>query len=139
MPGVRISPEDPRCGLRLSTIMDSNGTYAFSGLITGTYLITAQDTPGYCSTNPNSFLVEIGFGQKIEINSGALLVIPGCFPAIAGQAFEDLNASGERNDGELLLSNVLVTLSSEDGSPLECSRMSSADTSSRTLPQAATP
>lgn len=116
MPSVRISLEDPRCGLLLSTITDSDGTYAFPGLIMGTYLITAEDAPGYCSTTPNSFLVEIGFGQKIEINFGDLLVIPGCFPAIAGQVFEDLNTSGERDDGEPLLSNVLVTLSSEDGS-----------------------
>ena len=116
MPSVRISLEDPRCGLLLSTITDSDGTYAFPGLIMGTYLITAEDAPWYCSTTPNSFLVEIGFGQKIEINFGDLLVIPGCFPAIAGQVFEDLNTSGERDDGEPLLSNVLVTLSSEDGS-----------------------
>jgi len=115
MPGVRISLEIPRCGLLLSTMTDSNGTYSFAGLIMGTYLVTAQDTPGYCSTTPNIFLVEIGFGQKIEINFGDLMVIPGCFPAIAGQVLEDLNASGERDDGEPLLSNVLVTLSSEDG------------------------
>ena len=116
MPGIRVSLEDPRCDLLLSAISDSDGTYAFPGLIMGTYLITAEDAPGYCSTTPNSFLVEIGFGQKIEINFGDLLVIPGCFPAIAGQVFEDLNTSGERDDGEPLLSNVLVTLSSEDGS-----------------------
>ena len=116
MPGVRISLEDPRCDLLLSTITASDGTYAFSGLIMGSYLITAEDAPGYSSTTPNSFLVEIGFGQKIEINFGDLLVIPGCFPAIAGQVFEDLNASGERDEGESLLSNVLVTVRSEDGS-----------------------
>jgi len=115
MPGVRVSLEDPRCDLLISTITDSDGTYAFPGLIMGPYLITAEDAPGYCSTTPNIVLVEIGFGQKIEINFGDLLVIPGCFPVIAGQVFEDLNASGQRDQGEPLLSNVLVTLSSEDG------------------------
>ena len=59
--------------------------------------------------------MEIGFGQKMKVNSGDLLVIHGCFPAIAGQAFEDLNASGERDQGELLLSNVLITPRNEDG------------------------
>jgi len=116
MPGVRIKLEDPRCGLMLSTMTDSDGTYAFSGLIMGAYLITAEDLPGYCSTTPNSFLVEIGLGQKIQINFGDLLVIPGYFPAVAGQVFEDLNASGERDEGEPLLSNVLITLRNEDGS-----------------------
>ncbi len=116
MPGVRVSLLDPRCGLVMSTATDIDGSYAFSGLIMGPYLIAAEDPPGYCSTTPNSLLVEVRPGQETHIDFGDLLVIPGCFPTIAGQVFEDFNANGERDEGEPLLSNVLVTLRGEKDS-----------------------
>lgn len=68
MASIPISLEDPRCGQIMSTVTDASGAYSFSGLKSGPFLIDAEDAPGFCPTTPNSFRVEVGFGEELEIS-----------------------------------------------------------------------
>jgi len=113
--GVRILLEHQRSGTVVSAATDEDGRFAFSGLAAGSYLITEEDTLGYCSTTPNNRLVELGYGEEALIDFGDMLLIPGCFRSVAGQVFEDLNANGESDEGEPPLPDVLISLTGENG------------------------
>ena len=52
------------------TLTAADGTYSFSGLAAGTYVVTETDPAGYCSTTPNKITVKLGKKNAQNINFG---------------------------------------------------------------------
>jgi|GEM_PF-969844 len=91
---------------------NADGTYEFSGVISGTYTVIETDPPGYVSTTPNHYIVSVPAGGSATANFGDRLV-----GTVSGVVFDDANGDGvQQIEQERGIGGVTVTL--YNGSPI---------------------
>jgi len=102
--------------LQRSTLSNEDGSYQFSELPTGTFIIEETDPAGYLSTTPNTISVTLSSPQNYsEAHFGDALPI-----LLWGIVFEDLDADGEQGLEEPGLPGVRLDLFADpdgDGQP----------------------
>ncbi len=102
----------------MTATTDANGNYNFSGLTAGTYIINEtlksgwiQTAPGVSTTGSATYTVTIG-------DSGTVITGKdfGNFQlgSVSGTKFEDLNANGIRDAGEVGLAGWNITINGTD-------------------------
>ncbi len=103
--GIRNSGEAGLAGVRVqavqgtsynnSVLTGADGSYSFSGLAAGSYVVTETDLSGYASTTAAS--------RNVGVRSGAITGIDfgDCLPmTLAGIVFDDLDGSGDQGLSE---------------------------------------
>ncbi|MBM3883006.1 MAG: hypothetical protein FJ387_25360, partial [Verrucomicrobia bacterium] len=91
--------------LLATTLTADDGTYAFSGLAIGAYLVRETDPGGFASTTPNERPVSLGSGGVVRVDFGDQAV-----GSIGGVVFVDANGNGLPDANEPGLRDVLITL-----------------------------
>jgi hypothetical protein len=82
-----------------------DGFFHFDNLAAGSYVVTEIDPPGYWSTTPNQVEVSVSAtGEVYTVSYGDTNNV------IDGTVYDDANGNGARDQGELGLSGVTVTL-----------------------------
>jgi len=104
IPGIEIILDD-----NISVFTDAYGTYTFGIVEEGVHSVEKVEDPDYFSTTPNRVYVDVTFGNGYEVNFGNA-PIDSLFGVITGTVFEDLNLDGFRNDTELGLMDVNVSI-----------------------------
>ncbi len=102
--GVSIELTDS-AGNRRAETTGGDGSYLFSTVLPGAYMVTEVDPSGYRSTTPNSHAVSIASGGGASASFGDQRL-----QTISGTVFEDLNANGIQDGGESGISGVVVRL-----------------------------
>jgi len=102
--GIEIILDD-----NISVITDAYGGYTFGIIEEGVHSIEKLDNPNYFSTTPNKVYVDVLFSNGYEVNFGNA-PINSLFGIVTGTVFEDLNLDGFRNNTELGLMNVNVSI-----------------------------
>ena len=111
--GVKESGEAGLSGVTISlsngatAVSDANGTYSFSNVPTGSYVVTAPAQSGYTQTTPASVNVTVT-NANITANFG-YKPVPVLF-SIGGTVFNDLNQNGVFDSGEPGIAGVTVYL-----------------------------
>ncbi len=79
------------------TTTDGSGTYLFTALEGGTFSVTAVLPSGYVATSANPNLTTVmSAGTNTNVNIGIV-----AFGAITGTVYDDANANGARDSGEV--------------------------------------
>jgi hypothetical protein len=95
--------------IQATILTDANGEFSFSGLDSGTYLLSQGSRANWSATYPpqSAYAVALGFND-----SSASLVFANAFPwnVIAGKVFHDLNENGRQDTTEPGLAHWLVRL-----------------------------
>ena len=91
--------------LRL-TYTDSQGAYRFSGLAAGDYFVSESDPEGFSSTTANLVAIHLSEGTVANQNFGDTRLLPGCWHAVDGRIWHDVNANGQREETEEALPGV---------------------------------
>ena len=88
------------------THTDNTGEYRFGGLAAGDYYVSETDPEGFGSTTPNLVSIEVDEGASVRQDFGDTRVLPGCWHAIDGYIWHDINANGKREGEEERLQGV---------------------------------
>jgi len=109
--GVTVQLVDPITGAVVATTTTNpNGSYTFSGVAPGSYIVRETDPSGFTSTTPNNVPVNVTPGGAANANFGDQL--PG---TVAGVVFNDLNGNGLQDPGEPGIGGVTVGLYNSSG------------------------
>ena len=98
-----------------STTTDGNGSFTFSNLTAGTYIIREVQQSGWVQTTPDPAPRTVAFGQNITgvmFGNAPEVLLPN--NAISGMKFHDADGDGVQDAGEPGLENWTITLSSSD-------------------------
>jgi len=95
-----------------NTTTNSIGQYTFADVTAGVHTVVETDPAGYFSTTPNEVHVNVELGSDYEVNFGDALD-DSEFASFSGTVFDDKNVNGERDEGELGLVGVTVTISGD--------------------------
>jgi hypothetical protein len=87
------------------TTSTNNGSYSFSRIAPGSYVVSAADVPSYVRTTPASVTVSVLSNQNALASFGYQQV-----GTLNGATFNDLNGNGIKNNGEGGLGGVVITL-----------------------------
>ncbi|HUG89238.1 MAG TPA: ice-binding family protein, partial [Planctomycetaceae bacterium] len=99
------------------TTTDADGSYSFTGLNAGTYLVRQSNLAdsGLVQTSPNPDEITLGDDEDVTgVDFGDFFVA-----SISGTKFEDANGDGVRNDGEGGLPGVTVFLDANGNGTLD--------------------
>lgn len=113
--GVLIELRDGVCtpGVDCPTTLTlANGTYSFTGLSAGNYVVVEVDPSGYTSTTANTVAATVVVGATTYVDFGDVAIAPG-LGAIDGVVFEDINGDGVQGPGEPGIPGALIEL--QDG------------------------
>jgi LPXTG-site transpeptidase (sortase) family protein len=91
------------------------GSYSFTNLIPGDYLVIETDLAGYVSTTPNSVSATVTAGGSDTVNFGDYRLSNTIHSGIAGTVFNDANGNGIQDAGETALSGVTIELKNNVG------------------------
>ena len=109
---ITLTPTDPS-GSPVTATSGADGTFLFQKLAAGTYSLTQTPPTGFTQTQPptDGYQVTLATGgSSLNNNFGDFKgVLHG---SLAGFVFNDLNGNGTREDGELGMEGVTVTLAS---------------------------
>lgn len=89
-----------------STHTNNAGEYRFVGLTAGDYLLCETDPDGFGSTTPNLVAISVPEGATIHQDFGDTRLLPGCWHAVDGYIWHDVNANGRRETSEEPLRGV---------------------------------
>jgi LPXTG-site transpeptidase (sortase) family protein len=98
-----------------TTTSTSSGSYSFSNLPPGNYLVVETDPAGYVSTTPNSVPATISAGGSATVNFGEYQLPASTLSGIIGMVFNDANGNGVQDSGEAALSGVTIQLKNNVG------------------------
>ncbi|GAA2658384.1 conserved repeat domain-containing protein [Actinosynnema pretiosum] len=131
IPGVTVTLTGPNgSGTTQTTTTGPDGSYAFTDLLPGTYVLTESQPAGYgdgsgavgaaggASTDPNT----IG---GITVDSGTAATgydFTDTRGSLSGAVYTDVNGSGSRDPGEPGIEGVLVTLTGTDATGASVNR-----------------
>ncbi|MBL9135953.1 MAG: carboxypeptidase regulatory-like domain-containing protein, partial [Verrucomicrobiales bacterium] len=101
---VRLLALDGNTELRAEKT-DATGAFGFKALPAGTYYVRAENPSGYVSTTPELQLVRVATDTVATVGFGKQAA-----GTVSGIVFEDLDADGQRDDGEKGLEGVTVEL-----------------------------
>lgn len=113
--GTRESGEAALANVSLSlstgatAVSDANGAYSFSGLLAGSYTVTAQPVSGYTMSTSASAAVTIT-ASNATANFGYVLIPPPPTYSISGVVYFDVNGNAVRDPGENGASGITITL-----------------------------
>lgn len=139
-PGVSVALLDESGAVLAQTVSGEDGRYAFDGLASGRYRVRfeAPDGCGFSATEQTaalgsaqqttdsvsqSRLISVSGGESITTADASLVRLCG----ISGRLFEDQNASGTMDDGELGLAGVNVQLLNSTGRTILATATTDAD------------
>lgn len=88
------------------TYTDSEGEYRFDGLVAGDYLVSETDPEGFGSTTANLVAVSLSEGAIVNQNFGDTRLLPGCWHAVDGYIWYDVNVNGRQEETEEALQGV---------------------------------
>ena len=88
----------------------AGGSYSFTNLTAGDYLVVETDLAGYVSTTPNSIAATVSAGGSATVNFGDYRLPNAALSGILGMVFEDANGNGVQDSGETSLSGVTIEL-----------------------------
>ncbi|HEX9385452.1 MAG TPA: sortase, partial [Anaerolineales bacterium] len=91
------------------------GSYNFSNLTPGDYLVVETDLAGYVSTTPNSVPATVSAGGSATVNFGDYPLSNSALSGILGMVFNDANENGVQDSGETALSGVTIELKNNVG------------------------
>ncbi|MBM4458783.1 MAG: hypothetical protein FJ011_13610, partial [Chloroflexi bacterium] len=104
-----------RGGVQLrQTTTNGDGSYAFPGLVAGTYVVKEIDPSGFISSTPNEVTRLLPVGGSVGASFGDYAA--GC---IYGAVFHDVNGNRVREASERGLAGVLVTLKNASAAILQ--------------------
>jgi hypothetical protein len=89
----------------VSTTTDISGTYSFTDVTPGGYVVRETDPPGYASTTLNEVSVSLPPGGLATANFGDRGI-----GIVSGVVFDDVNGNGTQDSGESGISGVTVQL-----------------------------
>jgi len=113
---VKIDLYDSTGTTLIATInTTSSGSYSFTNLAPGDYLVVETDLAGYVSTTSNSFSATISAGGSATVNFGDYRLPNTTLSSITGTVFNDANGNGLQDAGEAPLSGVTVELRNNAG------------------------
>ncbi|MGD9100577.1 MAG: SdrD B-like domain-containing protein, partial [Anaerolineae bacterium] len=107
--GVVVSLIDPGTGATITTTTTGDGSYIFTGVDPGDYIVQESDPDGFTSTTPNDVPVSIGSGGAATANFGDQAE-----GTVSGSVFNDLDGDGVQGPGETGLGGVVVSLIDPD-------------------------
>lgn len=93
----------------------ADGSYAFTNLAPGTYLVVETDPAGYVSTTPNRVGATVSAGGSATVDFGDYRLPNAASSSISGVVFNDINANGIQDPGDGALSGVTVELRNHVG------------------------
>ncbi len=93
-----------------TTRTDADGLYYFLTGTTGTHKVEETDPNGYFSTTDNLAHVTVSLGTSYRLDFGDAQEGSAGFASILGTVYNDVNYNGLREDGELGLPGVSITL-----------------------------
>jgi len=108
--GVTIQLLDSAGSVVAITTTAGNGSYLFSGLAAGSYIVREIDPAGYTSTTANSVPVNVAPGGAANANFGDQQQ-----GTVSGTVFSDLNGNGTPDVGEGGLGGVTIQLLDSNG------------------------
>jgi LPXTG-site transpeptidase (sortase) family protein len=92
-----------------------SGSYNFTNLTPGDYLVVETDLAGYVSTTPNSVPASVSAGGSATVNFGDYQLPTSTLSGIIGMVFNDANGNGIQDSGESALSGVTLELKNNAG------------------------
>jgi LPXTG-site transpeptidase (sortase) family protein len=93
----------------------AGGSYSFTNLTPGDYLVVETDLAGYVSTTPNSVTATVSAGGSATVNFGDYRLPNAALSGILGMVFNDANGNGVQDSGETALSGVTIELRNDLG------------------------
>ncbi|MDQ2692543.1 MAG: sortase, partial [Chloroflexota bacterium] len=93
----------------------AGGSYSFTNLPPGNYLVREIDPAGYVSTTANDVTTSLIAGGSSTVNFGDYRLSNSSVSSIAGIVFDDANANGVQDSGEAPLSGVTIQLRNNSG------------------------
>jgi LPXTG-site transpeptidase (sortase) family protein len=93
----------------------AGGSYNFTNLIPGSYMVVETDLAGYVSTTPNSVPATVNAGGSATVNFGDYRLPNTALSGIIGMVFNDTNGNGIQDSGESALSGVTIELKNNLG------------------------
>jgi LPXTG-site transpeptidase (sortase) family protein len=88
----------------------TGGSYNFTNLTAGNYLVVETDLAGYVSTTPNSVTATVSAGGSATVNFGDYQLPNAALSGILGMVINDANGNGVQDSGETALSGVTIEL-----------------------------
>ena len=99
-----------------SVITGAGGSYSFTNLPAGDYVVIETDPAGYVSTTPNSVPATVSAGGSATVNFGDYqTLLTQHYPTSHGVVYNDANGNGILDSGETPLSGVTVELKNNVG------------------------
>ncbi|MCC6235320.1 MAG: immunoglobulin domain-containing protein, partial [Verrucomicrobiales bacterium] len=108
LPNVSLSLHG--MGTSRTTVTDASGAFEFRSVLAGSYRVEETDPAGFASTTPNTRSVSVSAGGSATASFGDQSV-----GTVSGSVYADLNANGNREDGEPGISGVTILLTGRDG------------------------
>ena len=110
MASALFAPLNSQSWARLSALITrtttaGDGSYLFTGVAPGTYVVRETDPPGYASTTPNEVPLSVSGGAVSTANFGDQLL-----GTVSGVVFNDFIGNGVQDPGETGIGSVVVTL-----------------------------
>src|SRR5262249_12150358 len=113
---VKIDLYDSTGTTLIATVMTTvGGSYNFSNLAPGNYLVLETDPAGYVSTTPNRVPTTLSVGGSATVNFGDYQLPSGAISGILGMVFNDVNGNGVQDSGEPAISSVTIQLKNNVG------------------------
>ncbi len=91
-----------------TTTTVGDGSYQFTNVAAGSYIVRSDDIPGFVRTTPSAVGISVAAGGSGSANFGYQEV-----GTVSGVVFRDTNSDGARNPGEPGIGGVVITLTTE--------------------------
>ncbi|MGE0084616.1 MAG: SdrD B-like domain-containing protein [Desulfococcaceae bacterium] len=110
IPGVTVELLTPDGAVIATTVTGGNGSYSFTDIPAGAYIIRETDPEGYVSTTGNTVPINLTAEGGASANFGDQKN-----GTVSGTVFHDINGDGIQNSGEPGIAGVTVELRDIDG------------------------
>jgi len=97
--GWRVKLEGDN-GIPIEAVTQANGSYVFSGLLPGHYVVTELLSPGWTYTTPYTMPVTLAYESNLSIDFGNKPIGPVATYSVSGYKFNDTNKNGQYDPGE---------------------------------------
>jgi LPXTG-site transpeptidase (sortase) family protein len=113
---VRVDLYDSTGSTLVATLTTTaSGSYSFTNLTAGDYMVVETDLSGYVSTTPNSVPATVSAGGSMTVNFGDYRLPNSTLSGLLGMVFNDANGNGVQDSGETALSGVTIDLRNNVG------------------------
>jgi LPXTG-site transpeptidase (sortase) family protein len=113
---VRVDLYDSSGTTLMATLTTTTGgSYSFTNLMAGDYMVVEMDLSGYVSTTPNSVSATVSAGGSAAVNFGDYRLPNSTLSGVLGMVFNDANGNGIQDSGETALSGVTLELRNNVG------------------------